>query len=194
MKNIFTVAIIATVIGLGAGYGIGSATANGNEAEQKTSEHDSNDSHDHSHDGHSSHEPFEVATDDAPTVSVAVNKDAKKGYNLKLTTTNFEFSPENASSDNIEGEGHAHLYIDDVKQTRLYSNNFYLGELDAGQKVKVTLNTNDHKDYSVDGVVVADEVEIMGHSEDLEDHSEDSMDHSDGMHGDDMHGDDHMSN
>jgi len=190
MKNIFTVAIIAAAIGLGAGYGIGNATANSNEAEQKTSEHDSNDSHDshdHSHDDHSSHEPFEVAADDAPTVSVAVTKDAKKGYNLVLTTTNFEFSPENASSDNIEGEGHAHLYIDDVKQTRLYSNNFYLGELDAGQKVRVTLNTNDHKDYSVDGVVVADEVEVM-------DHSEDSMDHSDGMHGDDMHGDDHMSN
>ena len=55
-------------------------------------------------------------------VKIYVSKDEMSGVNIKLETTNFTFAPENVNKENVDGEGHAHLYIDGVKWGRLYSN------------------------------------------------------------------------
>lgn len=81
-------------------------------------------------------------------VRLAVTKDAKMGYNLRVVTRDFTWAPQNASSKHKMGEGHAHLYIDGKKITRLYGEWYYLGTLAAGRhNVRVTLNGNDHSDY-----------------------------------------------
>ena len=109
----------------------------------------------HTHDMHA-HEQMELPTQNAPTVALSVTPDAKAGWNLQIQTTNFEFAPERASSEHIAGEGHAHLYIDGEKITRVYGNWYYLPELTPGEhEIEVTLNSNSHEDLVVDGVAIS---------------------------------------
>lgn len=92
-----------------------------------------------------------MATHEAPSqmhVTIFVRKDSKAGWNLQLRTQRFRWAPWNASKPHIQGQGHAHLYVDGEKVTRLYGPWYFLGELEAGRHVvKVTLNGNDHGDY-----------------------------------------------
>lgn len=92
-----------------------------------------------------------TATHVAPkdmTVKTRVVADAMKGYNLFVRTTGFRWAPEHASGKHRQGEGHAHLYIDGVKLTRLYGRAYYLAELTPGRHViRVSLNGNDHGEY-----------------------------------------------
>lgn len=84
----------------------------------------------------------------AMRVKAAVTKDPMKGYNLHLRTRGFRWAPQRAGMAFRPGEGHAHLYVDGTKLTRLYGPWFYLGTLDVGpHTIKVTLNGNDHGDY-----------------------------------------------
>lgn len=108
--------------------------------------------------GTHSHDMYMYMGENPPSVTIDVRKDTLGGYNLELLTTNFEFTPLAAGSDNVEGQGHAHLYINGEKITRLYGNHYYLGNFDPGTyQISVTLNTNDHFDYSVNGEIVSDE-------------------------------------
>ena len=89
-------------------------------------------------------------------VSMKVTPDAMKGHNLILRTRGFRFAPEHASGKHVTGEGHAHLYVDGVKRTRLYGPAFYLGDLGPGRHtIRVTLNANDHRDYLRGGKALA---------------------------------------
>jgi len=108
--------------------------------------------------GHMHTEPMEVPDGvPDPGVDIEVTEDPKSGWNMRVHTTNFEFAPERASTDNVWGEGHAHLYVDGVKIGRLYTEWYHIGGLDKGEHtLRVTLNTNDHMDMSVDGVMVED--------------------------------------
>ncbi|MCB0879768.1 MAG: hypothetical protein KDC46_12420 [Thermoleophilia bacterium] len=95
------------------------------------------------------------------SVKIYVSKDRKAGYNLHVTTKRFKWAPWNASKNHISGQGHAHLYIDGEKVTRLYGPWYYLGTLDKGtHTIKVTLNANDHSDYEHDEMMVADQKTI----------------------------------
>ncbi|MBV6622286.1 MAG: hypothetical protein KI793_04900 [Rivularia sp. (in: Bacteria)] len=93
----------------------------------------------------------------APTVDVVVVKDAKKGWNLEAKTTNFKFAPEKINTAAEAGEGHAHLFVNGKKITRLYSNWYYLENLEPGEnQVKVTLNANNHADWASNGKIIED--------------------------------------
>ena len=84
----------------------------------------------------------------AMSVKAKVSKDSMKGYNLKLSAKGFRWAPQHAGMAFRAGEGHAHLYVDGAKVTRLYGPWFYLGTLSAGaHTIKVTLNGNDHGDF-----------------------------------------------
>ncbi|MCA9332414.1 hypothetical protein KDA00_00915 [Candidatus Saccharibacteria bacterium] len=160
-KNLITVAVLSIIVGLGGGYLIANTMS------------DSTDSHMHEEtmiaesDDHSSesmthaHEMFTVDKENAPTVSFTVEEDAKSGWNIKVVTTNFTFTPENVNGDNIAGEGHAHLYVDNVKVARLYGPYYhYDGSFDGTKTFKVTLNANDHSEYAVDGQVIQAEQQV----------------------------------
>jgi hypothetical protein len=96
-----------------------------------------------------------------PTVKVTVRKDPKAGWNLQIQVENFRFAPEHASTPHVPGEGHAHLFIDGKKITRLYGEWYHIPVLTAGtHKITVTLNANSHEDLMVKGKVVSATQEV----------------------------------
>jgi len=89
---------------------------------------------------------------DAPTLSVSIHEDPGSGWNLHIETDNFVFSPQNASSDHVDGEGHAHVYVNGEKFARVYGAWTHLPALNPGHnEIEVTLNSNDHRMLAVDG-------------------------------------------
>jgi len=113
-------------------------------------------------DKHSHKHAMMEATAPYPTLDVKLMKDAKDGYNLIIQTTNFTFAPEKVNLANNGNEGHAHIYINDVKY-RQYSPYFHLSNnlLRKGEnEIKVTLNSNDHSHLMVKGMPLSIEVEL----------------------------------
>ncbi len=95
------------------------------------------------------------AAPEVPTVALAVTPDAMSGVNVEVTTTGFRFAPEHASTDPVDGEGHAHLYVDGEKVARLYTPWFHVAGLAPGEHtVTVSLNGNDHETLEIDGAPV----------------------------------------
>ena len=114
---------------------------------------------DESHGGmNHSHKKMEIPADKpVPKVDLVAYKDTMKGWNLELKLTNFKFAPETVNQSSNPNEGHAHLYINDKKITRIYSNWHYLGNLDPGSnKITVTLNTNKHEDLVSNSKMIMD--------------------------------------
>ena len=72
------------------------------------------------------------------------------GTNLEFTFTGADvFDP-------VPGEGHAHLYVDGKMMTMIYGPEFNLPALEPGtHQVMVTLSTNDHLEYVVDGELLS---------------------------------------
>ena len=99
---------------------------------------------------------------DAPGLEIKLTKDPMAGWNLQVIPQNFRFSPENASTADINGEGHAHVYINGTKLGRLYGNWLHIGELPKGDvEVKVSLNANSHSALLVDGAPVEASVSLQ---------------------------------
>jgi hypothetical protein len=86
-----------------------------------------------------------------PSVDIKIAKDISSGYNLQLITKNFKFTPEKIGTANVMSEGHAHIYING-KKTRLYSEWYHIDDEKLTQpinQIRVTLNANDHSEYTV---------------------------------------------
>ncbi len=119
--------------------------------------------HDHSDGGQMDH----AETIEAPqgmSVSVEAEPDSVSGVNLTISTTNFTFAPEKVNQEHEQGVGHAHLFVDGVKVSRLYGNHFHLGDIEQGERtVRVTLNANTHEEYAIGGSLVEDTIIVMVH-------------------------------
>jgi hypothetical protein len=102
--------------------------------------------------GHS-HEIMEIPTGQPiPSIDLVVHQDPMNGWNLEVKVANFRFAPEHVSTEARPGEGHAHLYVNGKKITRLYGNWYYLGTLTSGRnEITVTLNANNHADLAHNG-------------------------------------------
>lgn len=124
------------------------------------------------------HEPIDLTNEELiPTIDLIVTEDPKAGWNLEVRTTNFTFTPELASQDPVLNQGHAHLYIDGEKITRLYGPWYYLGEFEEGEYVvSVDLNANDHAPFAVNGEVIQDKVLIHVEASAEDTHAHDSAD------------------
>ncbi len=97
------------------------------------------------------------ATQAPPTVDLVVHPDQVKGWNLELQVTNFEFAPTQVNASSKLTEGHAHLYINGKKATRLYGDWYYLADLPPGANtLKVTLNGNGHESLVYRGQPISD--------------------------------------
>lgn len=160
MKKELVIAVVASLLlGFGAGFALNS------QSDHDHSHHDDekmSESHSHS-DGEMSHDHgmFMVDAANAPTVDFTVEEDAKSGWNVTLTTTNFAFAPQSVNGENVAGEGHAHLYVDGKKVARLYGSSYhYDGSFDGTKTFKVTLNANDHSEYAVGDEVIAAEKQV----------------------------------
>ena len=177
-KELLVAVALTLTLGVAGGYVAGASTNSDNDVIDSTSQvSDSESGHSHSD------IKFEVSAEEAPTVDIVVTEDAKSGYNVKIMTTDFTFTPENVNGDNVVGEGHAHLYVDGEKIGRLYGPDYhYDGQFEGTKEFKLTLNANDHSEYAVDGSVITATVDVT--------HDSNSADHDD-MH---MDGDKTMSN
>lgn len=130
-----------------------------------------NDSDDHAgamRDEHSAvmhadgHEDYEVPDSETlPIITgLTVTPDPKSGYNVHVQTEHFRWAPEHASMDHAPGEGHAHLYVDDVKINRMYGEWYYLTLAPGAHTVRVSLNTNDHRRYTHAGTAAEATLDI----------------------------------
>lgn len=107
------------------------------------------------------HGTLEVAADGAPKVALSVEKDAMSGWNVILTPENFAFTPTMVNSANVDNTGHAHLYVDGIKIARLYGSYFHIPNLPVGDHdITVSLSSNDHSYYMVDGQRIAATVTV----------------------------------
>lgn len=83
------------------------------------------------------------------------------GWRVRIDAEEFTFSQDFVDLYHVPGMGHGHLYVSGMKIARLYTPEAYIGALPKGQhEVRVTLNTNDHRAYVVDGVPVTASVTI----------------------------------
>lgn len=106
------------------------------------------------HAGHDT--PLELAEGTAPEVKIMVMPDPVSGYNLHLMTDRFAFAPRAAGLAHKHGEGHAHVYVNGTKLSRLYGEWMHIASLPSGKvEVEVTLNANDHRMLTVGGQPVS---------------------------------------
>lgn len=98
----------------------------------------------------------------APQVTLTVEPDAMAGWNLQLEMANFEFAPERVNQESVTTEGHAHLFINGEKLTRLYGSWYYLASLPPGEhELRVELNGNGHETLTVAGQPIEATVKVM---------------------------------
>ena len=89
------------------------------------------------------------------SVSVEATPDSVSGVNVRISTTNFTFAPEQVGGEHVQGNGHAHVYVDGVKVGRPYAANYHIGSVEPGERtIRVTLNANTHSEYEIGGQVV----------------------------------------
>jgi hypothetical protein len=175
-KELIIVMVLSLLLGLSGGYllGISQDESTSSDAAVVTSEVEAVMQHPHS--------KYEVALENAPKVELVVTEDAKSGYNIKILTTDFIFTPESVNGENVIGEGHAHLYVDGEKVGRLYSPYYhYDGSFEGTKTFSVTLNANDHGEYAIDGEVISTEVQITHNSSDQKHQDSHSSDNTDAM-------------
>jgi len=98
-----------------------------------------------------------------PSVTHLVFPDIMGGYNVQILTRNFEFTPASINLEPKNNTGHAHIYVNDVKVARVYSNWFHIPQetLNSGENfVRVTLNANNHSEWSNNGTVLDSTVRV----------------------------------
>lgn len=96
-----------------------------------------------------------------PTLNLTVEADAMRGWNLQAAVSNFSFAPERVNQRSLTTEGHAHLFINGEKITRLYGPWYYIPELPPGEhEIRVELNANGHETLMTGGEAIADTVKI----------------------------------
>lgn len=96
-----------------------------------------------------------------PQVTVTVEPDSLTGWNLQLQIADFEFAPERVNQASVVTEGHAHLFINGEKITRLYGPWYYIPFLPPGEhELLVELNGNGHETLTTGGKPIAATVKI----------------------------------
>lgn len=99
--------------------------------------------------------PLEVAAAAAPSIAIMLTKDPMSGYNLRVMVDRFAFAPQSASLSHVDGEGHAHVFVNGQKLARLYGEWLHIDSLPKGDvEVEVSLNTNDHRPLAIDGALI----------------------------------------
>jgi len=93
----------------------------------------------------------------APEIELAVKPAAEgDGWQVHVSARDFRFDKSLVDGIHIPGTGHGHLYLNGLKLQRLYSPDAKIGALPPGvHTVRVTLNTNDHRAYVVEGEPVS---------------------------------------
>lgn len=87
----------------------------------------------------------------APAIGLQVTQEGAI-WRVRVEAEDFTFSKDLMGLYHVPGMGHGHLYVGGMKLERMFAAEALIGALPPGQhEVRVTLNTNDHRAYVVDG-------------------------------------------
>lgn len=151
--------LIGLLLGTGLGFLLGAASGPVPAMpEPATHEPGAPDpAHDHAAHDHAggAHATLREVEGPAPQLTLTLHPDGDRSRNLHLGVTNFTFDPEGVNGPHRSGHGHAHVYVNGVKQARAYAPWVQLYALPRGtHKVRVTLNANDHSHLAADGTPI----------------------------------------
>lgn len=122
-------------------------------------------SHDggHGNDDHGMHGMMAIPPGQpVPQVEIEIVPDPIAGWNLHVDTMNWTFAPESVNTTSNFQEGHAHLYVNGEKVTRLYGEWYYIPSLPVGEHtLTVGLNANGHEMLMYDGEPIQASVDIV---------------------------------
>ncbi len=98
-----------------------------------------------------------IAVSPSPTIALVQDPDvSRNGFTVEISVENFEFVLIEDSTPHVDGQGHAHIYLNGFKLGRLYEERFDVGALAPGTYVlTVALNSNTHRPYVFEGAPVA---------------------------------------
>ncbi|MEM6587525.1 MAG: hypothetical protein AAF641_03690 [Pseudomonadota bacterium] len=151
--------LVFLIIGLFFGTGLGFLFAATSDMQHHGAGSTDPSVHDHTAHDHGAmdhdHSELTDVTGLAPTIALVFHPDGPQSRNLEMQVENFAFDPLAVNADHVEGRGHAHVYINDIKIARAYGPWMHLEALPIGtHEVRVTLNSNDHSQLAVAGTPV----------------------------------------
>ena len=113
---------------------------------------------------HAGHAGMMVAVDEwaaKPTLDTDIYADPVGGWNLNVKTSNFTFDAANAGRDNVEGNGHAHVYVNGMKLGRIYGDWYHIANLPKGRhEISVSLYANDHRGLALGGAKITSTTKV----------------------------------
>ena len=84
------------------------------------------------------------------------------GVFVEIDADGWKWAPEDVNAENADGAGHAHIYSDGVKLSRVYGPYHYIPELAAGEhEIKVSLNSNDHSELTWQGSLLEAKTSVV---------------------------------
>ena len=93
-----------------------------------------------------------VASSVALAVDFAAEVTEAGSVHVNITTEGWHWAPEEVNEANADGAGHAHIYANGVKLSRIYGPYYYLDGLEPGtHELRVALNTNSHEELTWQG-------------------------------------------
>ena len=111
---------------------------------------DSPENQDHASASAMAHGPVESSVPIAIDLSAEVEEDG--GVHVNIVTEGWRWAPEEVNLEPAPGAGHAHIYTDGVKLSRVYGPHYYLPGLEQGMcKLRVALNDNSHNALTFEG-------------------------------------------
>ena len=144
-------AILLFIIGLTFGFGGGFLIGGGLDVGA---------AHDHAGHDDPGHDMMAVTPWQGmqPKMALTLLPDMNRDFVLKIDAEGFTFTPEAINTPIVPGSGHAHVYVNGVKIGRSYGPYLHLTDVPQGAIVRVTLNTNEHTNWGLDGQPIAAEV------------------------------------
>ena len=86
-----------------------------------------------------------------PSISLDISGDVATGWTITTTVDGFTLTSAD-TTDPVPAEGHLHLFVDGQLATMVYEAEYLLTDLEPGDhQIMVTLSTNDHLAYFLDG-------------------------------------------
>jgi len=120
--------------------------------------------HEHGEDGREWDGPTE------PEISLRVSGDEATGWTITTEVVGFTLTDAD-TTEAVPAEGHLHLFVDGQLATMVYEAEHLLNDLEPGDhQIMVTLSTNDHLDYLLDGepIMAMDTITVAGEISDAD--------------------------
>lgn len=109
----------------------------------------------HSHD-HGVMEPGPIESAVPVSMDLTAAVDPAGGLHIRIATENWQWAPEEVNQESRPGVGHAHIYANGEKLSRVYGPEHYVAALPPGQyEIRVDLNDNAHNALTVNGEPLA---------------------------------------